>query len=303
MPDELHDGTSRHPRHGFRQLDPLPEAGELSRFYESRYYDLIRQGGRFPERRHLDAGGSEASRERTWISTTLHADVVHTLQEHACAGSVLDIGCGCGEVLAALRQAGLACEGVEPSAEAAAQARAAGHIVHQATLAELAADPGNLGRFGAAVALNVLEHVRDPEAFLGDALRLLRPDGLLVIRVPNDFTEFQEAAWQTTSRQRRWWLARPDHINYFNFSSLRSLLAALGCDVVAETADFPMELFLLLGLDYANQAELGARCHEMRTRYEMALPTALRRRINAALASAGVARNCLVTARRRISAH
>lgn len=302
MSDGLHDGTSRHPQHGFRQLDPLPEAGELSRFYESRYYDLIRQGGRFPERRHLDAGGTEASRERVWITSTLHADVIHTLKQNACAGTVLDVGCGCGEVLAALRDAGLACEGVEPSAEAAAQARVAGHTVHQATLAELAEAPANLGRFGAAVMLNVLEHVRDPEGFLRDTLRLLRPGGLLVIRVPNDFTDFQAAAWQATDAKRRWWVARPDHINYFNFASLRSLLGSLGCDLVAEAADFPMELFLLLGFDYANDPSLGARCHEMRIRYEMALPAEVRRRISAALASAGVARNCLVTARLRASA-
>ncbi|HEX3135950.1 MAG TPA: class I SAM-dependent methyltransferase, partial [Planctomycetota bacterium] len=154
-------------------------------------------------------------------------------------------------------------------------------------------------RFGATVMLNVLEHVRDPEAFLAHALRLLQPDGLLVIRVPNDFTPFQEAAWKATGERRRWWIARPDHINYFDFASLRSLLSALGCEVVAESSDFPMELFLLLGMDYANEPALGARCHEMRVRCEMALPPELRRRIYAALASAGVARNCMIAARRR----
>ncbi len=302
MSEQMYDGTHADPRHGFRQLDPLPEAGELSRFYESRYYDLIRQGGRFPERRHLDAGGAEAQRERTWLRDTLHSDIVDLLRRHAAVGTTLDIGCGCGEVLDVLRSETFACEGVEPSAEATAQARAAGHTVHQGTVAELADQADKRGRFTATVMLNVLEHVRDPIGFLQDSLRLLNSDGLLIIRVPNDFTPFQAAAWQATGSRRRWWVARPDHINYFSFASLRSLLDSLGCDVVAEMADFPMEMFLLMGMDYANQPELGPRCHDMRVRYETALPADLRRRIGTALAAAGVARNCLIAARRRPSA-
>ncbi|HMW42440.1 MAG TPA: hypothetical protein PKC88_08695, partial [Plasticicumulans sp.] len=59
--------TVTDPELGFRRLDPLPAADELAAFYESRYYDLIRRGGRAPEIGRLLAGGETAARERDWL--------------------------------------------------------------------------------------------------------------------------------------------------------------------------------------------------------------------------------------------
>ena len=37
------------PDYGYKRLDPLPTAQEISNFYEIQYYDLIQKGGRAPE--------------------------------------------------------------------------------------------------------------------------------------------------------------------------------------------------------------------------------------------------------------
>jgi hypothetical protein len=57
-----------------------------------------------------------------------------------------------------------------------------------------------------------------------------------------------------------------------------------------------MELFLLMGLDYVDDPEVGNRCHGYRVALEKALTPELRRRLYGALAEAGLGRNCRILA-------
>src|SRR5690606_19118293 len=135
--------------------------------------------------------------------------------------------------------------------------------VHPATLEQFTGltPEKNPSRFDAVVLLNVLEHVPDPVNTVQLCRSLLNPDGILCVRVPNDFTPLQQAAELQTKKQS-WWVAAPDHINYFNFKSLRRLFEGLGFDVAYQQGDFPMEMFLLMGDDYVGNHEVGKKCHE-----------------------------------------
>nr|MCU0868893.1 hypothetical protein [Burkholderiales bacterium] len=73
--------TRRVEPHGFRQLDPLPSDSALSEFYESRYYDLLRQGGRAPEIRRLMTPGPVRDTELEWLGATLHRDIADYVRE------------------------------------------------------------------------------------------------------------------------------------------------------------------------------------------------------------------------------
>jgi hypothetical protein len=92
-------------------------------------------------------------------------------------------------------------------------------------------------------------------------------------------------------------VAIPDHINYFDFKSLSTLLKRLGFEVIYSQTDFPMELFLLMGDDYVGNKEIGNKCHQKRVNFEMAVPGELRRRIYQALAEVGLGRVCIIFAR------
>jgi hypothetical protein len=127
---------------------------------------------------------------------------------------------------------------------------------------------------------------------------MLAPGGVVAIRVPNDFNDLQLAT-QEKLGHRPYWVAVPDHVNYFSVRSLAKLLERVGFDVVHTQTDFPMELFLLMGDDYVNEAALGATCHKKRIAFELAIPPLVRRRLYAALAAADLGRNTLVFARRR----
>jgi SAM-dependent methyltransferase len=290
------------PEWGYRRLDPLPAPEALARFYESRYRDLLDAGGRAPDLARLMGTGPEADRERAWLAATLHADVVDAIAPVAAAGGPrrsLDIGCGTGDLVSALVAAGWDATGVEPATEIARVGQARALRIEAASAAEFLsrwrADGGT--PFGAITLVNVLEHVPEPATLLTDLIDALAPGGRLVARVPNDFSPLQAAAQHANGREP-WWIVSPDHLNYFDHASIAALLERLGLDVVDQSADFPMELFILMGDDYVGDPTVGGAVHERRRKLDMALDADVRRRLGRAWAAAGMGRNAFVVAQR-----
>jgi hypothetical protein len=62
-------------------------------------------------------------------------------------------------------------------------------------------------------------------------------------------------------------------------------------------ADFPMELFLLMGLNYVEDPEVGATCHAYRVQAELSLPADVRRELFRTFAAGGIGRNLRVVMR------
>jgi SAM-dependent methyltransferase len=102
------------------------------------------------------------------------------------AAPVLDVGCGRGEFLALLREAGIEARGVDRDADMVAFCRAEGLDVQQTdAVAYLAGlDDGSLGGVFAA---QLVEHLRPPSLvrFLELAAAKLRPGGVLVAETVN----------------------------------------------------------------------------------------------------------------------
>jgi len=290
------------PVYGYRRLEPVPDEREITKFYESRYYDLIRKGERAPDVRRLMAGGTEAEREKVWLQSTLYADILTVLKEESNLNPkrLLDIGCGTGEFIAFMKQEGWEVMGLELSSEAATIAREKGLEVHSLSIDEFfVKHPQYSSTFVVVTLLHILEHVPNPVEFLNLVKKLLVVDaGLVVIQVPNDFNQLQLTAQQHLQKEP-WWIAIPEHINYFDFQSLHALMERLGFEVIYSQGSFPMELFLLMGDDYVGNPEVGNICHQKRVRFEMAIPGELRRRIYRVLAQVGVGRDCLVFGRLR----
>lgn len=280
------------PDYGFRRLDPIPPEVEVSEFYESQYYDLVRKGNRAPELKRLMEGGDPAAKERRWLREGLYTDILNTLESTSPGRRLLEVGCGMGDFLEFANERGFTVTGTEPSTDAAQRARSKGLTVYSVTLDEfIAKTPAT--SFDAIVMINVLEHVPHAVRMLEQCKLILSPGGVVCIRVPNDFTEIQAAA-QKKLNVDRWWVAVPDHVNYFDFPSLTKLLDRLGFETVYAQGDFPMEMFLLMGENYVGNPQVGSLCHTRRIEFDLGLPAELRRKIYAALASAGVGRDCLV---------
>ena len=155
------------------------------------------------------------------------------VDRRARPGRVLDVGCGRGLLPAQLRRRGREAFGIELSAGAATHAREVlGIPVFVGPVEE---SPYEEGSFTAVVFWHVLEHLRDPRSALRHARRLLAPEGLLVVAVPN----FESL--QARVGGRGWFhLDAPRHYHHFGLGVLARLLDEEGFDV-AEVSHFALE--------------------------------------------------------------
>lgn len=136
-------------------------------------------------------------------------------------GRILDVGCGYGFFLEAMRRKGWIAEGVELSEPAAAIARRmTGLPVHSCALEETEFD----GPFDVVTMFYVIEHVPDPVRTLRDAARLLKPGGLLLLRYPNTSPLLRVAPLARRLRL----MQAPSHLHDFGRHSMRLLLDAAG---------------------------------------------------------------------------
>jgi SAM-dependent methyltransferase len=138
-------------------------------------------------------------------------------------GRGIDVGCGRGDLAAALIGADWRMTGIEPSPEAAANARARGVDVRVGTLAECPLDRSS---FDAALFQHSLEHTIDPLTDLERIREALRPGGLVAVTVPNF------GNWQAERLRSRWYhLDVPRHRTHFTRAGLSALLARAGLEV------------------------------------------------------------------------
>jgi 2-polyprenyl-6-hydroxyphenyl methylase/3-demethylubiquinone-9 3-methyltransferase len=99
--------------------------------------------------------------------------------------SALDVGCGAGLLTEPLARLGAVVTGIDASAEVieAARAHAAGTGIAINYLAGGVEDLD--GRYDVVTAMEVIEHVADPQRFVDDLARRLGPGGLLIMSTPN----------------------------------------------------------------------------------------------------------------------
>ena len=116
---------------------------------------------------------------------------------------------------------------------------------------------------------NVLEHVLNPIQLIKKSKNLLKKNSLISINVPNDESKFQNFLIKNKLVKKKYWIAYPDHINYFNRTSLEYLMKKLDLKIIDYISDFPIELFLLNdNSNYINNKSIGKYAHISRLNFE-----------------------------------
>lgn len=197
------------------------------------------QGGMRPARYYDDYWSAAASWKptdpldeelRTWLDALVRPGL-----------EVLDVGCGDGSRYGeALIAGGVALHGIDVSQVAVDEARARGVQAVRGGLEERL--PFDDGRFDAAICLEVLEHLVDPEFATREIHRVLRPGGSVLVSVPNVahwrsraelalLGRFDPKGSPVTARRYPW---RDPHLRFFTSRSLAAMLDDVGFTVSAQ---------------------------------------------------------------------
>jgi len=143
-------------------------------------------------------------------------------------GRILDVGCGTGDFLQACEQAGWSIAGIEPNEKARQLASTKTNFKdYQSTVEELI--ESNPESFDVITMWHVLEHVPNLADFINKIKSLLKPNGVLVVAVPN----FK--SWDA-QHYNSFWAAYdvPRHLWHFSRKSMERIFSEFDMRILEE---------------------------------------------------------------------
>lgn len=167
-------------------------------------------------------------------------------------GRLLDIGCSFGFFLDEARERGWETYGLEISKPTYEFARTTLNLnVHNKLLQEAGFESN---WFDVVCMWDVLEHLLEPDIIARECARILKPEGLLCLTVPNIESRVAKAC------KKHWgWMIPPLHLNYFSPKTLTRFLQNYGFKIElikTEAGDSVNEIYLAMR-GYAARATLG----------------------------------------------
>jgi len=148
-----------------------------------------------------------------------YVDMVNGLGIPA-GGSIMEIGCYDGSLLAEFRDLGFSVTGCEPSPVASIAKEKYGLDIRNALFSSDLFQPHE---FDLVLIRNVLEHIPDPARFMTDVARTMKPGAAVAIAVPDGHQRIAEAILGSFV---------PEHPNYFGSDSLLMVLEAAGFEQI-----------------------------------------------------------------------
>jgi 2-polyprenyl-3-methyl-5-hydroxy-6-metoxy-1,4-benzoquinol methylase len=235
-------------------VDPIPDVGELSLHYNQDYYaEWI--------------SSQRKKRERMWGRR------LKSIENQITGGDILDVGCGDGLFLEMAQQNGWGGYGTDVSAYATGFASK--RIGQNVFCGEIWDAGFNEQSFDVITLWHVLEHTTSPMRTLQEVRKVLKPDGLLVLAVPNLNDRLMQAAYRLVKgRKPRLFSIGDKEVHLFHFSvrSLKLLLEKTGFTCVKVGPDFGVVelskqlinnvaavLFYSMGVHWYNSIQVFAR--------------------------------------------
>jgi len=204
--DRSQDGTDvyellRCPSCSHTWLGNPPAPEELGEFYGPDYHQAVGSTG--------EAGLKRWSRQ------------LKVIAEFKSGGSILDIGCSSGGLLACLKDGPWRLHGIEASKSTAERARAlTGAEIFAGDVADADFPPNS---FDLITCSDVLEHLYNPRDVLRSVSKWLKPGGIFYVFVPNIMS------WEARLFRGSWYgLDLPRHLHHFSARSLAHLASSAG---------------------------------------------------------------------------
>ena len=182
---------------------PQPSLEKLPSYYESVNYIS-----------HTDGNKSLFEKMYQFVKSIALKNKLQLINSESSKGKILDIGAGVGDFLSVCKNDGWQTVGIEPSEKAKNIAKSKGvSFVEQ--LSEL-----ENHSFDVITMWHVLEHVPNLEEQISELKRLIKPNGTIIIAVPN-FNSFD------ANYYGKYWAAFdvPIHLWHFSKTAIEKLFA------------------------------------------------------------------------------
>jgi SAM-dependent methyltransferase len=188
---------------------PAPEA--LGKYYDSDDYISHTDGKRTLFEKLYHAVKQKALRDKIKLIESLSRG----------RGNLLDVGAGTGDFLVEAKKNSWVITGIEPSEKANAISVSKG-VVFAENLAAIKSNSQDV-----ITMWHVLEHVPDLENEISELKRILKPDGVLVIAVPN-YKSYDAKYYG------QYWAAYdvPRHLWHFSKTSIKKLFAVQSLELI-----------------------------------------------------------------------
>jgi 2-polyprenyl-3-methyl-5-hydroxy-6-metoxy-1,4-benzoquinol methylase len=226
-------------RFGHYEASLKPAREELETYYRDNYYQ-VENGSyqlHYDEEELAYIRGQVALRHRLILSRGWLVEG---------PGSLLDVGCGEGHSLKYFSSQGWTVNGLDFSRDGCERNNP--DCCQWLTQGDVFENIGRLiagkSTYDMVMLDNVLEHVLHPLGLLQDLHTLVKPGGVLVVEVPNDFSMVQMTALNRGWIDRPYWVDMPEHLSYFNADSLRAICGEAGWTFGELISDFPIDWFL-----------------------------------------------------------
>jgi SAM-dependent methyltransferase len=184
-----------------------------------------------------------------------YAKYTDYLRPASIGARVLDVGCGVGQVVGRLTQAGYEAYGVDVSEPNIERAR---RFSTRCQLYDGKHLPFADGSFASAGALNVLEHVEQPEDFIRELVRVVEPGGRVVISSPNflrviGFRDYHPrmrglgqkwANWRLLAAKRRQMRTAPETVRFDRMPPIVKVPFEPDDDAIIATNALEIKFFL-----------------------------------------------------------
>ena len=185
----------------------------------------------------------------------LYAKYADQLMPGRPGARALDVGCGVGQVVGRLTAAKFEAHGVDVSQPNVERAK---KVSDRCQLYDGKKLPFPDDYFASAGALNVLEHVDEPEAFIRELVRVVEPGGKIVLSSPNFFRVFgfrdyhpkmrgvgnKLANWKRLRDKRAQMRTTPDSVRFDRMTPIVKEPFTPDDDAIVATNAAEMEFFL-----------------------------------------------------------
>jgi SAM-dependent methyltransferase len=218
--------------HNYEVITTFVKCDNCGLIYQNPRPTFEEMGVHYPSEYELFAPEPDPNKSSWLLNQEIHygnAKRYRYITRYKHAGRLLDVGCATGIFLQGVRSLGKwELYGVEVNEQIAHFAQGRGLDVRSGTLEQAKFENEY---FDVVTLWDVLEHLHDPVGSLHEIHRILKPDGLLVIRVPN------LNSWDS-GLFGRYWIGydAPRHLYVFNSETLSHLLDTAGFSVLGQNS-------------------------------------------------------------------